>query len=157
ATKNMKNLFPKNLFIHNLQTLRAAVAKVDALGSLVDVIKFPSTEWLLVAQLGVVFFTYIRPKFVAGRGGGQLPVYITHKPQIVISMERDANGNTFDDDFCFFRCIQHFKTTAHEDRRVLREIYDQYRARVPSADERCSGGFPERHLALAEEIYDVAI
>jgi hypothetical protein len=86
-----------------------------------------------------------------------LPSYLTCDTKNLITMERNENRNKYEDNLCFFRCLQHFLNGDHIDKKVLRDYYKRYRSRVNGTPMEQFDGLPEAHLPWVEVLFDITI
>lgn len=151
-------VFEKNLLVHDLASLKEALEELGPgiPGQLIEICERPNTKWIFAGHLCYVFCVYVRSSFMLGRPLNNLPSFFTKKKGIIPN-EYDKNGNLFNDNLCFFRCLTKFLGGDMYDKEEVITNYEKFARFVNGSWWDQFEGMQEEHFPIIEDLFDINV
>ena len=95
------------------------------------ILRRPDTKWIVAATTNVTVYVNKMPQFPIGSPLEELPPYVGNNRGLTNLLRNTNTGETFDDKFCFFRCLAvHRGTNSHSTEKAVHHLVEKYRQAV---------------------------
>ncbi|XP_038066265.1 uncharacterized protein LOC119736293 [Patiria miniata] len=156
ASQNNARLFPTPETIateQDMDRVRERVRETDVLQY--GILRRPDTKWTVAATTNVMVYVNKMPQFPIGSPVEKLPPYVVNNLGLTNLLRNTNTGNTFDDNFCFFRCLAvHRGTNSHSTEKAVHHLVETYRQ---AAGKDRVDGITLDELAIAEVVFEVNV